>query len=101
MGIALTGSHHERWDGKGYPNGLFGENIPISGRIMALADAYDALRSRRPYKNPLTREESLRVIGEESGKQFDPAVVAAFLANEPRFAEISERENDDRAAWQP
>ena len=101
MGIALTGSHHERWDGKGYPNGLFGENIPISGRIMALADAYDALRSRRPYKNPLTREESLRVIGEESGKQFDPAVVAAFLANEPRFAEISEWENDDRAAWQP
>jgi putative two-component system response regulator len=101
MGIALTGSHHERWDGRGYPNGLFGENIPISGRIMALADSYDALRSRRPYKDPLTREESLRVIGDESGKQFDPAVVAAFLANEPRFAEISARDNGDQAAWRP
>lgn len=75
--IALT--HHEKWDGTGYPQGLRGEEIPIEGRITAIADVFDALISRRPYKPPFSREEALTIIRELRGRHFDPQVVDAFL----------------------
>lgn len=72
-------SHHERWDGSGYPRGLKGEEIPLAARIFALADVWDALRFDRPYHKPLTDEEALEHIRRESGRHFDPQVVKAFL----------------------
>lgn len=72
-------SHHERWDGTGYPNGLKGTEIPLLGRVMAIADVYDALVSVRPYKEAYTHEEAVKVIKEGSGTQFDPALVEIFL----------------------
>ena len=89
--IALT--HHERWDGTGY-HGLSGENIPLVGRITALADVFDALTHDRPYKDAWTSEEALAEVTRQSGKQFDPKVVGAFLnvVNRADFAELSEAE---------
>ncbi|MHB8491002.1 MAG: HD domain-containing phosphohydrolase [Solirubrobacteraceae bacterium] len=78
MEIALT--HHERWDGGGYPNGLRGEDIPVSGRIVAVADAFDAMTHERAYRRPVSASEALAEIERCSGAHFDPAVVAAFLA---------------------
>ena len=75
--IALT--HHERWDGSGYPNGLAGEDIPLAGRICAVCDVYDALVSDRPYKTSWSREEAMAEIAEQRGKHFDPAIADAFL----------------------
>ena len=75
--IALT--HHEKWDGSGYPNGLKAENIPLVGRITALADVFDALTSVRPYKKAWSVEDSVALIKEESGKHFDPVLVEHFL----------------------
>jgi putative two-component system response regulator len=76
--IALT--HHERWDGAGYPRGLAGEDIPLSGRIVAVADVFDALVHERPYKRAWTVEEAVTEIAEQSGKQFDPEIVQAMLS---------------------
>jgi len=76
--IALT--HHERWDGSGYPGGLKGAEIPLVGRIVAIADVFDALTSKRPYREPLSVEESLKIIQEGDGTHFDPSVVEAFFA---------------------
>jgi putative two-component system response regulator len=70
--------HHEHWDGKGYPQGLSGEDIPLSGRIAALCDVYDALRSARPYKTAWSAEETLAFFRERSGSHFDPGLVQAF-----------------------
>jgi len=75
----FAGCHHERWDGTGYPRGLKGENIPLEGRIMAIADVYDALVSQRPYKEPYTHEQAVEIIKKDSGAQFDPKIVDAFL----------------------
>jgi putative two-component system response regulator len=75
--FALT--HHERWDGKGYPNGLYGINIPLQGRIMAIADVYDALISERPYKRAFSREEAAETIINGKGTQFDPVLIDLFL----------------------
>lgn len=86
MGVALTRSHHEKWNGEGYPDGIAGEAIPLSARIMALVDVYDALRSERPYKKALTHEESVTIILEGAGQQFDPDIVEAFLDIEGDFA---------------
>ncbi len=94
VGIAIALSHHERWDGEGYPNGLKGEDIPLAARIMAVADVYDALRSRRCYKPPLSREQSREIIERGSGTQFDPKVVSAFLELEGEFDRV-ERETGD------
>ena len=91
LGIELTRSHHEKWDGTGYPDGLVGEEIPLCGRIMALADVYDALRSRRPYKEPFSHERSCEIIIGGRGQHFDPAVVDAFIQENVRFAEYFER----------
>jgi putative two-component system response regulator len=95
MGIEIARSHHERWDGKGYPDGLSGEKIPLSARIMAVADVYDALRSRRPYKQPFSHEKACAIIQKDAGTHFDPAVVAAFVSLESSFADLWERLNDD------
>ena len=88
MGIAIARSHHERWDGSGYPDGLAGEDIPLSARVMAVADVYDALRARRPYKEPFTHEEAAKVIEDGTGTHFDPALVEAFKSVAARFDEV-------------
>ncbi len=72
--------HHEHWDGSGYPFGLKGEAIPLSARIFAVADVWDALTSERPYRSAWTREVARQYIGKRAGKQFDPQVVEVFLA---------------------
>jgi adenylate cyclase len=82
-------SHHERWDGTGYPEGLRGEQIPWAGRLMALADAYDAIVSRRIYKEPVTHEAAVRIISEGRGTLFDPDVVDAFLRVEDLWRQIA------------
>lgn len=79
MGIDLVKYHHEKWDGSGYPYGIAGKIIPLSARIMALVDVYDALRSKRSYKKPFSSSESMEIIIEGSGKHFDPEVVEAFI----------------------
>ena len=85
--IAYT--HQEKWDGSGYPLGLKGDGIPISGRLMALADVYDALISKRVYKPPLSHEEAVQIIKEGKGSHFDPDIVDAFLALENTFRNIA------------
>jgi putative two-component system response regulator len=87
--IALT--HHEKWDGSGYPNGLSGEAIPQAGRIAALADVFDALTSVRPYKKAWTIEAAVDLIKENRGKHFDPDLVEVFLQELPGVVEIRER----------
>lgn len=94
MGIGLARAHHEKWDGTGYPDGLAGEDIPLCGQIMALADVYDALRSKRPYKPSFSHEKSCGIILEGAGKHFDPAVISVFKAVERDFADIRERMSD-------
>jgi HD-GYP domain-containing protein (c-di-GMP phosphodiesterase class II) len=84
----IVGAHHERWDGSGYPRGLSGEDIPLGGRIMSVADVYDAMRSKRPYKEALPHEETMAFILAQSGSQFDPDICAAFKRCAPDFARI-------------
>lgn len=84
--IAL--SHHEKWDGSGYPNKLKGEDIPVTGRIVALADVFDALTSARPYKKAWSFEEAIRTIKKDSGSHFDPRVVMAFLESIDEIREV-------------
>lgn len=73
--------HHEQWNGKGYPQGLAGEDVPVWGRVVALADAFDAITSRRPYKDPYPVEVACDIIREERGEHFDPEVADVFLSN--------------------
>ncbi|MDR2452808.1 MAG: response regulator [Candidatus Accumulibacter sp.] len=87
-------THHEKWDGSGYPLGLSGEGIPLEGRLMAIADVYDALISRRPYKPPLGTDEAARIIIEGSGTHFDPTLVQVFRKAVDGFAEIVDRERN-------
>ncbi|MFH0938366.1 MAG: HD domain-containing phosphohydrolase [Planctomycetota bacterium] len=84
----IAGSHHERWDGTGYPDGLKGSAIPLSARIMALADVYDALTSLRCYKTAINHNKSREIILNGAGAHFDPAVVTAFQVQENAFDEI-------------
>ena len=81
----MAGSHHEKWDGTGYPRGLTGFDIPIQGRLMSLVDVYDALISERPYKRALSHEQALQVIRDGSGIQFEPLLVNVFLDTAERF----------------
>ena len=90
--------HHEKWDGSGYPQGLVGDAIPVSARLMALADVFDALVSRRVYKPPMTLDEATAIILEGREKHFDPAVVDVFVAQRQQFAEIAARFPDPEAA---
>lgn len=94
FGIEIIESHHERWDGSGYPRQLKGEEIPPVGRIIALADVYDALTSRRCYKEPYTHEVSRDIILESRGAHFDPDVVRAFQILEQDFVQIGTRLGD-------
>jgi putative two-component system response regulator len=89
--IEIAFTHHEKWNGTGYPRGIKGEAIPISGRIMALADVYDALISKRVYKPAFTHEAARKIIIEGRGKQFDPILVEAFLELENEFITIAEQ----------
>ncbi|MBN8489601.1 MAG: two-component system response regulator [Burkholderiales bacterium] len=81
--------HHERWDGQGYPDGLAGSDIPLAARLMAVADVYDALISRRPYKEPLPHADAMAMLAQGAGQHFDPRIVAAAQACEDRFIEIA------------
>ncbi|HPF87336.1 MAG TPA: HD domain-containing protein [Candidatus Limiplasma sp.] len=87
--MILSKYHHEKWNGKGYPDHIAGESIPLAGRIMAISDVYDALISQRVYKRAYTHEEAVKIIREESGKHFDPELVEAFLAVSDQFDEIA------------
>lgn len=90
MGIEVARFHHERWDGRGYPDGLRGEEIPLSARIMALVDVYDALRSDRCYKKAMSQEEAREIIVAGRGSQFAPDIVDAFLEIEGELTDIME-----------
>ncbi|MHC4875172.1 MAG: HD domain-containing phosphohydrolase [Planctomycetota bacterium] len=91
--IAMT--HHERWDGTGYPAGLSGEDIPLSGRITAIADVYDALTTKRSYKEAFSHEKAVRIITEGRGTHFDPRLVDAFLSCADKFEQTGRRLRDD------
>jgi putative two-component system response regulator len=84
-------SHQEKWDGSGYPQALAGDDIPISARLMAVADVYDALISRRVYKLGMPHEEAVEIIRQGRGSHFDPDICDAFLAHVEQFQAIAER----------
>ena len=88
LGMEIAKNHHEKWDGSGYMNGMSGEDIPLSARIMALSDVYDALRSKRVYKEGFSHEKSVDIIAQGRGSHFDPAIADAFLDHHPLFREI-------------
>jgi putative two-component system response regulator len=90
MGIAIALHHHERWDGKGYPNGLAADKIPLSARIMSVVDVYDAVRSKRCYKPSVAHNETCEIIVSGSGSQFDPDITAAFLEIQDEINRIYE-----------
>ena len=85
----IAGSHHEKYDGSGYPRGLAGDAIPVAGRIMAIADVYDALISKRVYKNSMSHDEAMKIMLEGTGAHFDPILIDAFLKVEPVFSQIA------------
>jgi len=92
-------SHHERWDGSGYPDGLVGTAIPLSARLMAVADAFDALVADRPYRQPVTPVEARRLIVADRGRHFDPDVVDALLAAFDQFIAVAEHFEDAGDGW--
>lgn len=94
VAIKIAGGHHEKWDGTGYPRGLAGEAIPLSARIMSLADMYDALVNERVYKKAWTHEEAVQEILSKQSTQFDPFVVDAFIAEQGAFKEIANKYRD-------
>ena len=87
--LLIAGTHHEKWDGSGYPLGIKGKNIPLEGRLMAIADVYDALIAVRPYKNAFSHEEACKIIEEGSGTHFDPELVEVFRQIKDEFAVIA------------
>ena len=94
LGEIIARSHHEKWDGSGYPQSLAGVDIPIAGRITAIADVFDALTSKRPYKEPFSVEDSLVIIGEGRGSHFDPDVEDAFFAIQDEILKIKNEYNE-------
>ena len=88
VGEIIALSHHEKWDGSGYPNGLAGEDIPLYGRICAVADVFDALTSRRPYKDAFSNEKSLEIMRAGRGSHFDPRIFDTFLNHFEQVQEI-------------
>ncbi len=94
MGRDIAYYHHEKWDGSGYPYGVSGEEIPLPARIVALGDAYDALTSKRPYKEPFPHEKSRDIILEAAESHFDPDVIEAFKARDARFVKIRDTYQD-------
>lgn len=99
LAFEMAGSHHERWDGSGYPQGLQGKAIPLAGRIVALADTYNVLRSRRPYKDPMPASHTEQVIIAERGKHFDPLLVDSFIRIKEQFAEIHDQFRNPSELW--
>lgn len=95
MGEIVALTHHEKWDGTGYPRGLNGKDIPLAGRIVAIADVFDALTSKRPYKDPFSLEKSYDIIKQGRGTHFDPEVVDAFFASEKELLDIKEKFRGD------
>lgn len=95
MGIEIALYHHERWDGQGYPDGLSERNIPLSARIMAVADFYDAVRSDRCYRKGFDHQQVKSMLVEGSGSHFDPVILQAFLETESEFIKVPERINQD------
>lgn len=91
--VSLT--HHEKWDGTGYPNGLAGEDIPIEGRICAVADVFDALTSKRPYKDAWSVDETLKFMNEQKGKHFDPKLIELLVEKLPQILAIKEKWKDE------
>jgi putative two-component system response regulator len=81
----FAGTHHEKWDGSGYPKGLKGEEIPLQGRLMAIADVYDSLISERPYKKAISHEDAVKIIEAGKGTHFDPNLVELFMKQESEF----------------
>lgn len=94
MASEIAYSHHEKWDGSGYPDGLSGENIPLGARIAALADVFDALTSKRPYKKAWSVEAAVKLIRENRGQHFDPGLVDIFLRELPRIIAIKHQYAD-------
>ena len=94
MAGSIALSHHERWDGEGYPRKLQGESIPIEGRITALSDVFDALTTIRPYKKAWTIDETIEYIKKMSGIQFDPQLVDVFVSKLDKIIEIKKAYND-------
>jgi putative two-component system response regulator len=101
MAHEIAISHHEKYNGKGYPYGLAGEEIPLSGRIVALADVYDALTSKRGYKDAYSHKMTRSVIVGDAGEHFDPVVVDAFRATEEEFVRIRQRYQDQPVEVEP
>ncbi|WP_420933164.1 HD-GYP domain-containing protein [Alteromonas sp. A081] len=95
MGAIIARTHHERWDGKGYPDGLTGDDIPVEGRIMAIVDVVDALLSKRCYKPAWSEQEVKQYLIDNSGVQFDPIITQVMLKNFDRILEIRALEPDD------
>lgn len=95
LATEIAHTHQEKWDGSGYPQGLVGEQIPLSGRIMAIADVYDALISKRAYKAPFSHQEAVTIIKEGRGSHFDPELTDAFLEISEQFQEIAGRFSDE------
>ncbi|MCG6952787.1 MAG: HD domain-containing protein, partial [Betaproteobacteria bacterium] len=91
--VALT--HHERWDGNGYPKGLKGDQIPLVGRIVAVADSFEAMTATQRRRQPMSVDEAAKVIVSEAGKQFDPAIVEAFKKALPKIAEVRKSIKDE------
>jgi putative two-component system response regulator len=91
LAMQIAGGHHEKWDGSGYPRGLAGEAIPLAARLMAVADVFDALMARRPYKEPMPAAQAVEFIVRGRGAHFDPAVVEAFVRILPAFEEVARR----------
>ena len=89
MAMEVASFHHEKWDGSGYPKGLSEERIPLSARIMAVADVFDALVSKRCYKEAMSLEEAFAIIEESAGKHFDPQIAHVVLKNKEYFASLS------------
>ena len=95
VAVNIAYSHHERWDGTGYPQGLAGDAIPVCARLMAVADVYDALITKRVYKTAFPHEQAVKMIAVERGRQFDPDVVDAFVKLSGEFDEIARRYRDE------
>ena len=93
----LSEYHHEKWNGKGYPNGIAGEEIPLSARIMAVADVFDALVSRRSYKAPFSFEKAMDIIKNDAGTHFDPLVVEAFAGASDKVRKVCEEFSTEKA----
>jgi Response regulator containing a CheY-like receiver domain and an HD-GYP domain len=95
MAEQLARSHHEKWNGMGYPDGLAGNDIPFFARIMAIADVYDALISKRPYKAPMTHEVAVKIIMEGKGTHFDPVITGVFFEIEQEFNHIAQKFSEE------